>query len=360
MTSVVTNSFDVQIAGPAPGSSSVLAQAAAAMTAGSWVQLSANNISIIVTNTNGVGGNSIPFSNQAAWDPITKAIRYVGQDHGGSGAFRDHEYIDATNSWGLRPTVPPNVTHGYGHNAVRPDTGDHYYRGNGAVAVAPENTERRRSGILNWELFTASPPTYNQIGIGCAWWSGSLSGTQAAGAYFMWETSFGVIMLYDPIADSWRQVTGISTPGDTYHTVAAYSKVNNCVVFGGGNNQTRNLWKLNSDLSVTVMNAPQINLGIQQGNLQCDPVTGKFLLWGGGVAQFWELDPNGNGGLGSYIQLTGSRQPPPAGLNGVSDPATGGGGPDALISCPIPDYGVVAYISASGASYANMFLYKHA
>jgi hypothetical protein len=102
-----------------------------------------------------------------------------------------------------------------------------------------------------------------------------------------------------------------------------------------------------------------VSIGVQAANLQVDPVTGNFLIWGGGgnARRLYELNPTGTG---TYTLLSGSRQPPAAGAHGVSDPSGGAGGPDALVSCALPAHGVIAYMSASGASYANMFLYKHA
>src|SRR6185369_14425539 len=186
-----------------------------------------------------------------------------------------------------------------------------------------------------------------------------LQGSGSMGAYIVWESGLGDLLIYDPGTNAWQDISlGFSSDG-LYHSVCAYSPVYNCVVFGGGNATPRKLWRLNSNRTITALSDPPLGVGIQGGNLNVDPVTGKFLIWGGGsnARLFYELVPTGTG---TYTQLTGTRQPPAAGLHGVSDPSGGGGGPDALISCALPEHGVVAYMSASGASYANMFLYKHA
>src|SRR5512138_2326785 len=67
------------------GSGSGLNSLAASMAAGTWAQLNASSLNVLgsVGSQGGVGGNMIPYSNQAVWDPITKAIRYCGNDHHG-------------------------------------------------------------------------------------------------------------------------------------------------------------------------------------------------------------------------------------------------------------------------------------
>lgn len=352
----------------APGTSA-LGMLAASMPVGTWAELATNDISaalLSATNAGGVGGNNIPYSNQMAWNRVTRQIQFVCSDHGAA-YMPEITYDEATNKWSVTTATGISTgTHAYGHFQVRPDNGDRYTRHNGG-GVAPEPAYRKRIGEGAWSQFTASPNTYTQIGVGSAWWPGSntgataLSGMGAAGCYIIFEISLGSAMAYDPIADAW---TALSVPavypagGDPYHTVAAYSRTFNCVVFGGGNGN-RKLWRLNQDRSVTPLVDCPMNIGVQGANLAADPVSGKFLVWGGGsdARKFLELDPTGGG---TFTTLGGTRQPPPAGTHGVSDPSGGSGGPDALVSCALPDHGVIAYVSASGASYANVFLYKHA
>jgi hypothetical protein len=98
-----------------------------------------------------------------------------------------------------------------------------------------------------------------------------------------------------------------STSGNTYHSVMQYSAKKNVAVYGGGNDDPRKLWRLNYDRSVTAM--PYVptgkTVGIQNGILVEDPVTGNFLLLSAG--QLLELNPTGSG---TWTQLGGSRTPP--------------------------------------------------
>ncbi len=163
----------------------------------------------------------------------------------------------------------------------------------------------------------------------------------------------GQLRGYNPLNNTVFFSNDNAAPGsniDSYHTVLEYSAVKNVAVYGGGtgSNSTK-LWRLSSNGTITSM--PSVpagkEVGIQQGNLVCDPVTGNFLLLGSG--QLWELNPSG---AGTWTQQTGMRAPP----SGVGDPTV----PEGVISCAIPDFGVVAYITQSQDRGGTFFIYKHA
>lgn len=351
----------------ASGGSSALAVAAAGLAAGHWVEFVPNGITTLSSagsaypgGGGGVGGNAIPYSNKACWDATNKAIRYCGCDHhGGNPAYGlfEMQYLDSNNTWsivGMVGTAGNIQFHGYDHVAMRPDTATLYnHLPGGGSATTKEWTRTEPGG--SWTLVTG-PSVYQQTSAGADWWTGTLSGSQSMGALVVWLLGLGDLMIYDPGLNSWQDVNVTVSGDNLYHGILVYSPIYNCAIFGGGNSTPRGLWRLNSDRTVTQLANAPIDVGIQRSNVVCDPVSGKFLFWGAG-GSFYEMVPTGSG---TFTALTGTRIPPSAGLHGVSDPSTGGGAPDALISCPIPDYGVIAYMSASGASYANMFLYKHA
>lgn len=346
----------------APPAGSTLQSVAQAMAVGTWAEVSSLNTTAVLCNGGGNGGNVIPYQNQGMRDVLSpKKIVFYGGDHGATEApFYKVTYDDATNTWSRTPTGFFGF-HGFGHNAYRPDTGDYYFRFAGG-GVAPENTVRELRGSGSLTTFTASPATYTQIGVGCCWWPGSntgkvaLSGVGAAGCYLITEISLGVIMVFDPLSSAWSLINVPATypPVDPYHTLMAYSATYNCAVYGGGNGNRR-LFRLNQDRTVDEFPQFPTNIGIQAANLTTDPVTGKFLVWGSG-RRFWVIDPSNLSN--PYTEITATRSPPARGLHGVSDPSIGN--PDSLVSIPLPDLGVICYLSADGASYANMFLYKHA
>jgi hypothetical protein len=350
-----------------PSGSSALAKLAASMAAGSWAAMSPGNQNAVL----GVGptsGSMIHYSNKAAWNPVTKKIEYLGEDHN-YGSVRYMQYDLASNQFVL---VSNDVgfgsftQHGYDHTTVNPATGDLYHRmiGNGGVGNTTLTVVKK--AVASAATFTQLPTVatnYSQVAIATCWWTGSFAGAGSQGCLVIFNggDSFGnandgQIVAYDPLTNNWfmnkhGMAPFFMTNGYTYHNVMAYSSRWNCAVYGGSADQPSKLWRLNSDGSMTPMpNVPAgKEVGIQHGNLNTDPVTGNFLLLSAG--QLWELNPSG---AGTWTQLTGSRTPP----SGVGIP--GPSNPQGVISAAITEYGVVAYITQSSPAGGTMFIYKHA
>jgi hypothetical protein len=199
-------------------------------------------------------------------------------------------------------------------------------------------------------LSTTWPVTaYVEVAVGTAWWSGTITGGDTNGTLLIYNCGApsGQVLLWNPTSNTWfADIQGFGG-NSTYHCVAEYSPVHNVAIFGGGNDNPRKVWRLNSNRTVTVLPDAPVDLGVQHANLSVDPVTGHFLVMGYG--QLWQLDPRGSG---SWTQQNGSRTPPSA----VGNP----GSPDldSVISAPISNYGVVAYVTCRTKS-CNMYLYKH-
>jgi len=159
----------------------------------------------------------------------------------------------------------------------------------------------------------------------------------------------GQILAYNPLTNAWFFNKEGMAPGygggPTYHSVIEYSAVKNVAVYGGGNAAPGKLWRLSADASVQAM--PSVpsgkSVGIQQGVLVDEPVTGNFLLLSAG--ELWELNPSGTG---SWAQLAS----PPSGVR------VPGGTTLAPIAVSIPDYGVVAFITQPGKTGGTFYLYK--
>jgi hypothetical protein len=181
----------------------------------------------------------------------------------------------------------------------------------------------------------------------------------------------GVIFGFNPLTNTWFFTKTLASPGSAapglYHHVAAYSAVKNVMVYGGGNSTPNQLWKMDSAGTVTTLTplTGSDEIGIQHGNLVCDPVSGNFLVLTND--KFYELNPNGTG---TWTLLTGTRLPPDHGPISSLKTSIGVGVPgpnnycaDGIVSCPIPEYGVVAYITQStpsGPADGRFYLYKHA
>lgn len=339
-----TRTFQVTVSAPPSGSS--LSALAASMTAGTWAQLNTTglNAAILVGLST---GNMIPYTNCGAWDPVHKKAHILGQD-ARAGAFRHITFDDATTAWTTTfADVGFNGGHGYDHLVCDPNTGDLYSATYGSAPIA-----KWTYGAGSWDSSWKAKPSGSNITFGTCWWSGALVNvTGSQGALVIHEAAFGQIWVLDIQTGSW--VTNDQSPvalSPGYHNLAAYSAQNNCMVFGGGNNYGKQLWRYSSNGVITQYAdapTPGPNIGIQQGTLSEDPVTGRMLILT--QSQLWELNP----ATGAYVQQTGSRVPP-AEVNTCDDTS------NANCVIPISTYGVTMVVSADGASSSNTYLYKHA
>ncbi len=342
----------------APGTSS-LSQLAASMAPGTWAQMAVSSQNSAL----GVGritGSMLPFANSMPWNPVSRCIEIMGNDHGW-GTVRHVRFQDATGQFSV-VTNDANVGdlgHGYDHVSVNPRTGDLYYRQysgfTGTIRVY-----RKPFGAASFTAIPSVSTSSEQVAIGTTWWSGSFAGAGAQGALLVFNSGAssggandGQILGFDPLAGRWVYNQTGRAPfygsGSTYHSVFEYSAVKNVAVYGGGNVAGRKLWRLNADGSVTPM--PDVpsgkGVGIQQGILVDDPVSGNFLLLSAG--ELWELNPSG---AGTWTRQSGTRTPP----SGVAVPRSNGH----LVACAISSYGVIAYISQTTSSTGNFYLYKPA
>jgi len=349
---------------PAPLANTGLGNLASSMAPGTWAQLSAANQDAVL-GVGSVSGTMIHFSNTMPWNPFSKVIEIVGMDHDW-GMQRHVRYSVASNSFVVVAAddgAGTQTQHGYDHNTVNPFTGDLYHR----MYSGFTGTISARRKLLNTSNFVDIPSiaASDQVAIGATWWSGPFVGGGSQGSFMLFNSgnalgnaNDGQILAYNPLTNSWFYNQQGKAPnydstagGNTYHSVMEYSAQKNVAVYGGGNAAPNKLWRLNSDGSFIAM--PDVpdgkGVGIQQGLLVNDPVSGNFLLLSGG--ELWELDPSGSG---TWTQQTGTRMPP----GGVGVPGPGSN-PEAVIASSIPDYGVVAFITQPGHTGATFYLYKH-
>jgi hypothetical protein len=358
MATILSTPTTVTVATPGTSALSVLAQS---MAPGSWAQLAVGGQSAAIGSQGGSSGSLIHFSNSMPWNSFNQSIEILASDHLGSSPGMTHvRYSEAANRFNVVQGAPavPGIGHGYDHTSVNPHTGDVYHRlysgFSGSITVY-----RKQSGGSSFSRLT-SVNAQDQVAIGSCWWSGSFTGAGAQGCLMIYNTgnctggsNDGQILAYNPLSNSWFYNQQGKSPNygssATYHSVMEYSARKNVAVYGGGGDGSRRLWRLNADGTHTNMpGLPSgIQVGVQEGNIVCDPVSGNFLVLSG--RQLWELNPSGSG---TWTQQTGSRTPP----SGVGNP----GALDGVISCAIPEYGVIAYVTQTGPSGGTFYLYKHA
>ena len=345
---------------PPPLANTALGNLASSMAPGTWAQLNVSNQDSILGVGN-VSGTMIHFCNTMPWNPFSKVIEIIGMDHNW-GMQRHVRYDVATNQFVLVAAddgLGSQVQHGYDHNTVNPFTGDLYHRFYSGFTGTISSFKK----VLGGSSFVALPSVQasDQVAIGATWWSGSFVGGGSQGSFMIFNSgnalgnaNDGQILAYNPLTNTWFYNQQGKAPfygsGSTYHSVVEYSAIKNVAVYGGGNVAPNRLWRLNSDGSFIAM--PDVPagkaVGIQNGLLVNEPVSGNFLLLSAG--QLWELNPSASG---TWTQQTGTRTPP--GAVGVPGP----GNPEAVIASAIPDYGVVAFITQPGHTGATFFLYKH-
>lgn len=338
------------------------------MAPGTWADVAPSNQNAVL-GVGGVSGSMAHYCNSMPWNSQAGCIEVVAMDHN-YGRERYVRYLDATNSWSLIADdagLGSSVQHGYDHNNVNPYTGDLFWR---SCTTNTGTIHIFKKPLASTTTFTeqqsvASDIGAEQIAIGLCWWEGVFTGGSGSGAqgllmFFnsgnaVGNSNDGQMGGYDPISNTWKWNAVGRTPnygsGSTYHSLMEYSKKRNVAVAGGGNAAPSKIWRLNSDGTTTALtNVPSgKGLGVQQGIMCCDPVTGNFLLLSS--SELWELDPTGSG---TWTQQTGGRAPPSA----LGTP--NGGSPDGNFCVSCPDYGVTLWIKQTSSTGGRMFAYKHA
>src|SRR5437870_9930054 len=86
---------------------SPMARIAASLQAGSWAEVTTTNIAVLLQS--GSDLNILPYAADIAWDPNSRKLLYIGNDHidgNTSETLRFVVYDDITNSW-QNMSVPP-------------------------------------------------------------------------------------------------------------------------------------------------------------------------------------------------------------------------------------------------------------
>jgi hypothetical protein len=327
------------------------------MAPGTWAQLTVADQNAML-GVGSVSGSMIGFASTMPWNPHSKVIEIIGNDHN-YGRTRHVRYDVASNRFVLvADDAGLGSAHGYDHQAVNPHTGDVYSR----LYSGFTGSIRARKKILGGSSFVDIPSVAanpEQVAIGTTWWSGPFAGGGSQGSYVIFNSgnstggaNDGQIVAYNPLSNTWFYNQVGKAPnygsGDTYHSLIEYSAVKNLAVYGGGNAASNKLWRLNSDGSVLAMpNLPSgLSVGVNTSGILVDePVTGNFLLLTEG--QLWELNPSGSG---TWTRQTGARNPP----GGVGVP-----GNQFVVASSISDFGVVVFITQPTNTGGTFYVYKH-
>ncbi len=196
-----------------------------------------------------------------------------------------------------------------------------------SYTLQPGGIHKYSFGSLDYNRVADTPESsfasgYFNLPIGCAltWWDGAITGGNADGALVLYSGQVGGIYVCNTDTFTWSAQYGFPAQSGYYHVVSAYSKIHNCMVFGGGNNfqsggesdpdptgaLARKVFRLNSDLTVTAMPDAPFRLGVDNGmNVVADRRSGNIIFLGKGEEwpvglrddhpEHWSLDPSGSG-----------------------------------------------------------------
>ncbi len=385
---------------------SVLQGIADAMPEGTWAEVTGSNVNsgaLRCSSGNGCLGESslrMLFQNHMAWDDENSVLYTINEDHnevanansaygpGHTQAFI--KYDEASNTWTLicgggnavsTPCGTIDSTHGY--NMINLDrlTGIVYHK---------ENGNGGGSGTLTIDRYPVGGPwaspykifnPISEITGSLQYWPGTtVAGSDYGGSIVNYNCYDGAgdILFLSPNqnagAGNWYHVLLNAHPGgvSSNQCVSSFSEMYDTLVYGGGtsdfngpgsNDNIRKLWKVDSSLTPAALPNAPINLGVTQGNVETDPVSGNIVIVGNDGHDstsctvqnvMYELNLQ----TSTYTLQTGSRAVPNKFPSMFNNSCAGGSG--AVISAPMPRHGVIAYVVYSYVdSQIHMFLYKH-
>lgn len=306
---------------------------ATSMEPGTWAELSTLNISTALVDlaTGGVG-HILPYAEGMRWDPITKKVYLINSDDPGDGR-RFVTYSELTNTWSVLPDpwTGTGVAHQYDGTDI-----DVVHRV--LYTVMPDGDTGRKYN-LDTGVFT-NMPTFPNMAYSCC----------EASVYF--PEMNGLILLNNgdlyKLSDSTNQWSTVATGFNTsYHSFAEYNAMHKVVVFGGGNDTSKNFYKLNSAGQVTTLRTPPIGLEVPRMEFIYDPASGLYLVFNN-KQQFYTYNVLTDTWTAQSIAGVPSAIWETSDTNQFNTVAT-----------PISTYGVIMFTNCR-VSTCRVYLYKHA
>lgn len=326
---------------PVAGAETSLSALAASMQPGTWAELKTSNLLQAITPTGACAIPSIfPYTDQGAWDPVSRQFFFIGGDHAYDASCREKfiAYSAATNVWrDMDISTTPfasNVGHNYNLTAMLPQGGV-FYRMH--FCCSPDlwkytistNTWTKRAALSDvYEIYGGLQPGPN---------SGELIAVYGGRAF-----------LYKDSTNQWSTIASGLSMG-AYQNFAVYNPVHKVVLFGGGSGSSA-MYKVDVASKVTKLANAPFELNVNGTSLiTVDPVSGDYLIFGG-------ADP---GEFYSYNVLT-DRWTRKSSTFPIYNPDPDHGPFWKVIASPISTYGVTMFIKHSSSSDARAYLYKHA
>ncbi|MCE9530564.1 MAG: hypothetical protein K8T89_05455 [Planctomycetes bacterium] len=300
-----------------------LGKAAAALKPGEWVELKTEGL-----NRELFGGHDISiYSDKAVWNPVTKQVMFIGQDHL-KPPPRFIIYDAGKNAWKAMPTPkwaePLKWFHAYENNAIDPATGRFFHHPSASLIVHQFDPVK--------DEWTTLPEL-----------SKAPTGHGTALEFFPERKGLvrvlnGSVHFYDETTKAWSLLKD-KLPMGPYHNVAAYSAKHKCVFFGGGND-SKNLYKLDADGKITPLREAPAIFGIGRAIITCDPVSGNFLIFASDD-RVHRYDPVAD----SWNEVK------------TESPLAQKGTSHRILAIPIAEHGVIMFVTAPGKG-GKVWLYR--
>lgn len=342
---------------------SVLSDAANGMAVGTWTTFNISSGGDSELFYGSASGRIVPYSMSATWDPVHEIIRFCGHDHGGDkvGIQRCVQYDEANNRWIPFGQYTNNMGggdwHGFEQNIVNWFTGDYWFKTSDLGTDSTAHYWKLPWGSGTWEAKAISTGSVGSIAEAGIFWSGTMTGVTPGVGAIIRHSCTGTISIIDP-SGSGSTIANVTLPGWSaggYQCWAEYSHVKNVAILGGGENNYDKIYRLDSNGTITrLTDIGFYNVGISNGFVTEDPVTGNFIFLGGSTYPGYEYNPTTN----TYTQLTGTRTPPTDLPNW--DLNRGGTMGGTTITVPISKYGVILYVRCDASQPCSYYLYKHA
>ncbi len=276
------------------------------------------------------GSTVIQWTDSGAWRPGARELHWIGRANGCNNEARPYMHIVYDEVSGVSTIDATDFNpcgHGYDHNTVDPETDTYYFRPFGSDTIA------------RWE-----DPGWSNLPA----FSG-YTNSAAALTFFpeMGEQGRLIVVtgsrlrLFDGAA--WTEIELPVNVG-TLHNVAEYNPVLAAVVFGGGNNAPRVLYRLDADGTLTQLGEAPFDLGSNGaggGMLTVDPLSGRMLGLDKATGQWWDLDLEAD----TWQQ---TNTPPPVSVGST-------------FQAPISTWGLIALFEddAGEDEPARLWVYKH-
>ncbi len=325
-----------------PLQASELSDAATSMQPGEWRELDTNNINETLT-ADGASNIVFGFTEDIKWDPVSRQLFYIGGDHNDAPQFIS--YSENTNSWQRLPRpswMGTGTMHGYDHSAIDPQARYLYHR-----PYARSNFFRYQIDTGTWSTGSDVPQSvmgYKNCCVGVEWFP-ELGTVVLASVE---ASSNGALVQWEPASDQWSRITQAELPMGRAHHFAEYNPVHKVVIFGGGNDGGRLIYKGDANGNVVPLNQAPADLGTQESVVTVDPVSGDYLVFTSSgdfyaynvLNDTWTLQSSG-GTLPLFTTRFGT------GVHGV-------------VATPVASYNVNLFVTCDGGNNCKVNLYKHA